>query len=436
MGNQPSNTNKISNLQNNRRPVYTNIPQRKPIQHNYPKPQLRTRIEPQPSSKKTGDIVMQRVNVLPPQRHVGDIMPYPESSQIVPKKNIDLNNISYKNVNETIDQFKSSHKSDEQQFLAQIEQQKNNFYKNQNDKYNKFKNELDNFERIYNPFKILKLDYNADEVSIKKAYRKLSMKYHPDKGGDVKKFQLITKAYLYLLNKIKETRGIKSHSELRNDAQDYFENDQPQPIIQNQKETINVNDKSFDVNKFNKIFNDNKIGSVYDKGYGDGWDEDNDSEDVVFDKKFSLDVFNSVFNKQKEKRSERRPGKQVLKIDHPEPMLSTGLQFEELGLDNINDFSSATHENMGFTDYKSAYHTNNILEYDDSTKRQDYKNVNDLENERSKISYNLSDEDSRKLDEIERYDKEQEEKRIQNMMAYDQMVERHHQQISSRFIKN
>ena len=407
------------------------------------------------------EVVTHRENVLPPQRQTGVFMPYPVSSgndnvpkrqnpmsnKIVPSSNLDLRNVNYNNVNETIQKFQSQQEIDEQNFLKKQEEEKKKFYKSHNEKFDKFQQELNNFEKTYNPFKILKLNYDADETQIKKSYRKLSLKYHPDRpDGNEQKFQLITKAYIYLLNKIKETRGTKSHNDLRKDAQNYFENEQPEIIRQTEKtkelmrpnnqEKIYVDDKNFDVNKFNKIFDENRIGSVYDRGYGDGWEDEENEKDVVFDKKFSLDVFNSVFNQQKDKKLTKRKSNQVMKIEQPEPMLSTGLHFEELGLDNVNDFSSATHENMGFTDYKSAYHTNNMLEYDESYKRKDYRNLNDLENERSQISYKLSETDQRKLNEIDAYEKEKEEKRIQNLMAYDQMIQRHHENVNSRFIKN
>lgn len=45
------------------------------------------------------------------------------------------------------------------------------------------------------PWKILGVSRDSDEDSIKKAYRKLAMKHHPDKGGDPEKFKEIQNAY-------------------------------------------------------------------------------------------------------------------------------------------------------------------------------------------------------------------------------------------------
>ena len=46
-----------------------------------------------------------------------------------------------------------------------------------------------------NYYNILNVDEGADEGAIKKAYRKLQMKYHPDKGGDPEKAKEINEAY-------------------------------------------------------------------------------------------------------------------------------------------------------------------------------------------------------------------------------------------------
>lgn len=44
-------------------------------------------------------------------------------------------------------------------------------------------------------YKELGIEKNASESEIKKAYRKLAVKHHPDKGGDVEKFKSISAAY-------------------------------------------------------------------------------------------------------------------------------------------------------------------------------------------------------------------------------------------------
>uniref|UniRef100_A0A8C9C8X8 Translocation protein SEC63 homolog n=1 Tax=Phocoena sinus TaxID=42100 RepID=A0A8C9C8X8_PHOSS len=50
----------------------------------------------------------------------------------------------------------------------------------------------------YNPYEVLNLDPGATVAEIKKQYRLLSLKYHPDKGGDEVMFMRIAKAYAAL----------------------------------------------------------------------------------------------------------------------------------------------------------------------------------------------------------------------------------------------
>lgn len=55
-------------------------------------------------------------------------------------------------------------------------------------------------------YKILGVSKNASQEEIKKAYRKLAHKHHPDKGGDAKKFHKINEAYQILSNKEKRSQ--------------------------------------------------------------------------------------------------------------------------------------------------------------------------------------------------------------------------------------
>ena len=52
-----------------------------------------------------------------------------------------------------------------------------------------------------NPYTILGVDKKTSDDDIKKAYKKLALKTHPDKGGDPEKFQKIAEAYETLSDK-------------------------------------------------------------------------------------------------------------------------------------------------------------------------------------------------------------------------------------------
>lgn len=52
-------------------------------------------------------------------------------------------------------------------------------------------------------YELLEISKEATSQEIKKAYRKIAMKAHPDKGGDVEKFKEINQAYEVLSNEDK-----------------------------------------------------------------------------------------------------------------------------------------------------------------------------------------------------------------------------------------
>ena len=56
-----------------------------------------------------------------------------------------------------------------------------------------------------NLYQILGLERSASADDIKKAYKKLAVQNHPDKGGDEKKFQEISNAYDVLSDPKKKT---------------------------------------------------------------------------------------------------------------------------------------------------------------------------------------------------------------------------------------
>uniref|UniRef100_A0A7S4QLJ7 J domain-containing protein n=1 Tax=Alexandrium monilatum TaxID=311494 RepID=A0A7S4QLJ7_9DINO len=55
-------------------------------------------------------------------------------------------------------------------------------------------------------YKLLEVEKSASEADIKKAYRKLAVKHHPDKGGDPEKFKEITRAYEVLSDSDKRSK--------------------------------------------------------------------------------------------------------------------------------------------------------------------------------------------------------------------------------------
>lgn len=76
-----------------------------------------------------------------------------------------------------------------------------NSYNNEyfNNKYTRFSKSNNTLEKCY---KILEIKPTSDKTMIKIAYRKLCLKYHPDKGGSHEKFIKLNQSYEYLMTHV------------------------------------------------------------------------------------------------------------------------------------------------------------------------------------------------------------------------------------------
>ena len=86
-----------------------------------------------------------------------------------------------------------------------------------------------------NLYEVLGVQKNASQDEIKKVYRKLAVKHHPDKGGDPEKFKSITEAYNTLSDNNKrreyDNRGRTQHGfgGFGDTFESFFGHRQPQP---------------------------------------------------------------------------------------------------------------------------------------------------------------------------------------------------------------
>jgi DnaJ-class molecular chaperone len=68
-----------------------------------------------------------------------------------------------------------------------------------------------NTRKVENPYSLLGVSQGASKEEIKKAYKKLAMQHHPDKGGDEKIFKEITNAYNTLTNDSPQEHQFHQH---------------------------------------------------------------------------------------------------------------------------------------------------------------------------------------------------------------------------------
>ena len=301
-----------------------------------------------------------------------------------------------------------------------------NLQQNFNDNYS---NNIENqkYDDLELSLKIFNLSKEFNETQLKNNYKELVIKYHPDRGGNNEQFQLINKCYTYLLKYLELRIKDAQYQQLKQQSNDYLVN-------QETHQNINFDKDKFNIDKFNTIFNDNKFEDNTDEGYSNWINETKfNSEDIKrnnnLNGKFSLDNFNNEFNNNKTEQTT-----DLVTYKDPIPTeLNKNLNFSEIDNQNNGDYSSDPSSQLLYTDYRKA-HTKTHLINTNSVKRQQFKNVDDLETHRANINYQMSETDL--LDErlLKEQKEEEERKRIERIKSHDNKIEKHFNKVNKLMV--
>ena len=219
------------------------------------------------------------------------------------------------------------------------------------------------------PYKILNMSKNYDKNSLKKSYMKMAVKYHPDKGGDPKKFKIVTLAYKILLKKLEERDNDKLHDDLKNGSKDFIRDQNS-----NNKRNVNMKGDNFDINLFNKTYDENRLKDDFmDEGYGD-WLKNTDNDENVKMDSFNKTKFHNEFMKQKKKKV----SSQLQKYKEPEELVSMSNRdsIMILGKEKVSSYSGESN-GLAYRDLREAYSESTLIDTDsvDLSKRK-----NNIEN--------------------------------------------------------
>lgn len=306
----------------------------------------------------------------------------------------------------------------------------NKYNKNE---FNKIILELHN-DKTFNPYLILNISKIYTEQELKKQYRLYALKTHPDKGGNPEHFQMVSKSYIYLLKALKHNLPEKPLEIVKEEFDNYI---LEQTL--NNKHNIKLNN-DFDINKFNDVFNEYHINNDVSRGYGDFLKENytqqrptNDGN--IFSNSFNLSLFNKMFKEYNIEKNNR----QIVKIDNPEEMkYNNGY---ELGITEIDDYSKNYNINdnnmskLDYTDIKVAYTSEKLVD-EKQTNIKEWKSLKELKDARSKITYELSDEDKILMEQREENTRQKESDRINILKIQDREAERQFQRINKIMLKN
>ena len=229
------------------------------------------------------------------------------------------------------------------------------------------------------------------EEALKKAYKRVALKAHPDKGGTEEEFEAITRAHAYLgeiLLRIKGGRKKEGVVEAPEALQDTRKDESKQWEM---VEPVRLNPKKLDMNAFNQMFEQTRIPDPEEDGYGD-WlkGAEGPAAGPKFGGKFNRDVFNQAFEEEAAKR--RAQGGQVT-VRQPEALTLAPMSGVELGRGGGGNYTAAVGSSMKFTDLKNAYTSENMITNQVSDVRVEARSFDQYSSSRKQAPAPLSNQE-------------------------------------------
>lgn len=274
-------------------------------------------------------------------------------------------------------------------------------------------------------------DIELTEESLKRAYNKVIIKVHPDKGGRKEDFDAVRQAYAYLGDILRRMKGGRSQ-EGKVEAPNLLAASREQMAtvwkMPEEGQQVRLNPKNLNMTTFNEIFEKYKIPDPDEGGYGDWLKEEEAATAGTAGTagridmgggggggsgstggKYNRDTFNKNFEQQQAATQSRR-GTQELAIREPAAMMLQPMAVE-LGRDRAEDFTSPANAKMEYTDLKQAYTTKNTFSGEVAGIRVENRDLKRLEAERQKAPEPLSHAELERVQTAERLAEERERQR-------------------------
>tara|TARA_Y100000389_G_scaffold200582_1_gene241315 strand:- start:3475 stop:4260 length:786 start_codon:yes stop_codon:yes gene_type:complete len=248
-------------------------------------------------------------------------------------------------------------------------------------------------------YKLLNLPQKCTLHDLKKQYKNLVMKYHPDKGGSAYLFDVLNDSFKIVFNDINNKD--KSYHELKTGHKQFSKTQSTQ---------VRTTDDSFN-EKFNKVFEENKMADpIFDRGY----------ENFIQE----TDVKTNTKNYELKKYTE------------PEPQYLSKLNYTELGVGRIKDYSGRNDDkkDLQFMDYKVAHTTGKLIDENQVSIRESYKNIETLKAKRENENFSLNDDEKKLYETMQRRKERKEHKRLNNLKEQEHINQEYDNRMSKVFI--
>jgi curved DNA-binding protein CbpA len=268
-----------------------------------------------------------------------------------------------------------------------------------------------------------------NEEALKAAYKKASLRAHPDKGGSEKAFDEVTRAYAYLGEILRRVRGGRSEmvnvteesparlAAAREDKSEAWKLNEP----------VKLNPKSLNMDVFNKVFEETRLPDPDGDGYGD-WLKDPNASAVgqqnKFNGKFNRSVFNEAFEGEIKSRAMNQSSRAVA-MRQPQALVMAPAMGIELGRERPEDFTGANLSGLKYTDLRKAYTEESTFSHQVSDVQVSSKSFDAAASERKAAPRPLSAEEMESVQEGERYMAQRQAQQAVRISQEDRRISEH-----------
>jgi len=277
------------------------------------------------------------------------------------------------------------------------------------------------------------------EDALKIAYKKASLKAHPDKGGSEQAFDQVTRAYAYLGEILRRVRGGRSEmvnvteesparlAAAREDRSEAWKLNEP----------VKLNPKSLNMDVFNKVFEETRLPDPDGDGYGD-WLKDPGGAVAPgnkFNGKFNRSVFNEAFEGEIKSRAMNQSSRAVA-MRQPQALVMAPTMGIELGRERPDDFTGANLNGLKYTDLRKAYTEESTFSHQVSDVQVSNKSFDAAASERKAAPRPLSAEELESVQEGERYMAQRQAQQAVRISQEDRRISEHFEKMKRYVITN
>jgi curved DNA-binding protein CbpA len=268
------------------------------------------------------------------------------------------------------------------------------------------------------------------EESLKKAYKKMALKAHPDKGGSEEFFEAVTRAYAYLSEILRHMNGNKRSTTTTTNTASVQQAREQESKQWEHAEPVRLNAKNLDMNAFNRMFEQTHIPDPDTDGYGDwlkGADDGQNTSSQKFKGQFNRDVFNRMFEDEA-KKSQRTSNQLVV---HPGEMalMMNPTSGVDLVSERPSSFTAAPNSKFQYTDLRGAYTSDSTISDKVSNVVVSERKLDEYRASRERAPDPLTDTELHGIRDFEKRQKEQDalrerkraEMSVRNQQYFDRM---------------